>query len=135
MSWQSVIILVPEGQRASLEARFHGLDLNPDPVTGAERPPHQDGYAHCFDLSGHVLTDYAPEKLAEVRDRIGAPYAALVEYPSVDAARTVLRRVLPGVHGLVDTDHHEILRADDFLTLLDRFPDWDWHHRPSTELL
>ncbi|MFD5157282.1 hypothetical protein ACFWMJ_04305 [Streptomyces hawaiiensis] len=42
--------------------------------------------------------------------------------------------VLPGVDGLVDTNHHEVLQASEFLTLVDRFPGWDWRRQPSTDL-
>ncbi|MEU4129976.1 hypothetical protein [Streptomyces wuyuanensis] len=49
-------------------------------------------------------------------------------------ARALLRDVLPGVHGLVDTNQHEILQTSDFLTLLDRYPGWDWRRQPSTDL-
>jgi hypothetical protein len=52
----------------------------------------------------------------------------------MDAARAFLRDVLPGVDGLVDTNHHEILQARDFLTLVDRYPGWDWRRQPSTDL-
>ncbi|WP_327270199.1 hypothetical protein OG233_27730 [Streptomyces sp. NBC_01218] len=52
----------------------------------------------------------------------------------MDAARAFLREVLPGVDGLVDTNHFEILRASAFLALVERHPGWDWRRRPSTEV-
>jgi hypothetical protein len=63
------------------------------------------------------LTDYEPEELEQER-----------------AARAFLRDALPGVDGLVDTNHHEILQARDFLTLVDSHPGWDWRRQPSTDL-
>ncbi|MFF3291723.1 hypothetical protein [Streptomyces sp. NPDC003023] len=105
----------------------------PDTVTGDERL-HQHGYSYCIDLSGGILADYEPEELEQVRSRIGEPYAVYVSCQSMDAARAFLRDVLPGVDGLVDTNHHEILPANEFLTLVDRHPGWDWRRVPSTDL-
>ncbi|MFE2290529.1 hypothetical protein [Streptomyces sp. NPDC059452] len=105
----------------------------PDPVTGDERL-HRHGYAYCLDLSGGILTDYEPDELDQVTSSIGEPYAVYVSCQSMDAARAFLREVLPGVDGLVDTNHFEILPTSAFLTLLGRHPDWDWRRRPSTDL-
>ncbi|MER7812057.1 hypothetical protein [Streptomyces sp900116325] len=128
-----MIILVPAERRPSLEGRIRCLDLVPDPVTGDERL-HQHGYSYSIDLSGGILADYDPEELEQVTSRIGEPYAVYVSCESMDAARAFLREVLPGVDGLVDTNHFEILQASDFLTLVDRYPGWDWRCRPSTDL-
>lgn len=133
MSWPSVIILVAAERRPSLEGRIRSLELVHDPVTGGERL-HQYGYSYYIDLSGGILTDYESEELEQVKTQIGEPYAVYVSCQSMDAARVFLRDVLPGVDGLLDTNHHEILPADDFLTLLDRHPAWDWRRQPSTDL-
>lgn len=133
MSWPSVIILVPAERRPSLEGRIRRLELVPDPVTGDERL-HQHGYSYSIDLSGGILADYEPEELEQVTTRIGEPYAVYVSCESMDAARAFFREVLPGVDGLVDTNHYEILQASEFLTLVDRYPGWDWRRRPSTDL-
>ncbi|MFD5885055.1 hypothetical protein ACFWHQ_03595 [Streptomyces sp. NPDC060334] len=66
--------------------------------------------------------------------RIGEPYAAYVSCQSMDAARAFLRDVLPGLDGLVDTNHFEILQASEFLALVERRPDRDWRRQPSTDL-
>ncbi|MFJ1594906.1 hypothetical protein ACIOD0_32355 [Kitasatospora albolonga] len=105
----------------------------PDPVTGDERL-HRHGYAYCLDLSGGILADYEPDELDQVTSSIGEPYAVYVSCQSMDAARAFLREVLPGVDGLVDTNHFEILPTSGFLALMDRHPDWDWRRRPSTDL-
>lgn len=133
MSWPSVIILVPAEQRLSLEGRIRSLGPVPEPETGDERL-HRHGYSYCIDLSGGILADFEPQELEQVRTRIGEPYAVLVSSQSMDAARAFVRQVLPGMHGLVDTNHHEILQASEFLTLVERHPGWDWRRRPSTEL-
>ncbi|WP_405461125.1 hypothetical protein OG786_27340 [Streptomyces sp. NBC_00101] len=133
MSWPSVIILVPASRRRLLEQRIRAFGLVPDPVTGEDRLDRY-GYAYSLDLSGGILADYEPEELARVAHRIGEPYAAYVECQSMDAARAFLREVLPGVDGLVDTNHFEILRASVFLALVERHPGWDWRRRPSTEV-
>lgn len=133
MSWPSVIILVPAEQRPSLEGRIRAFGLVPDPVTGDERL-HRHGYSYCLDLSGGILADYEPDELDRVRTSIGEPYAVYLSCQSMDAARTFLRDVLPGVDDLVDTNHFEILPASGFLTLIDRHPDWDWRRQPSTHL-
>lgn len=54
--------------------------------------------------------------------------------PTLEAARTFLRDVLPGVNGLVDTDHSEILPASGFLALMERHPEWDWRRQPGKNL-
>ncbi|HET6356389.1 hypothetical protein [Streptomyces sp.] len=133
MSWPSVIILVPAEQRPSLERRIRAFELVPDPVTGDERL-HRHGYSYYIDLSGGILADYEPEELEQVTTRVGEPYAVYVSCQSMDAARAFLRDVLPGVDGLVDTNHYEILLASEFLTLVDRYPGWDWRRQPSTDL-
>ncbi|MFF5787930.1 hypothetical protein ACFY8P_23575 [Streptomyces sp. NPDC012693] len=66
--------------------------------------------------------------------QIGEPYAVYLSCQSMDAARAFPRDVLPGLHGLVDTNHYEILQASEFLTLVNRHPDWDWRRQPSTDL-
>ncbi|MFJ8853055.1 hypothetical protein [Streptomyces sp. NPDC102437] len=105
----------------------------PDPVTGDERL-HRHGHSYCIDLSGGILADYEPDEIEQVTTRIGEPYAVCVSCRSMDAARAFLRDVLPGVDGLVDTDHFEILRASEFLTLVDSHPGWDWRRQASTDL-
>lgn len=133
MSWPSVIILVPAERRPLLEGRFRAFELVPDPVTGGDRL-YRHGYSYCLDLSGGILVDYEREELDEVATRIGEPYAVYVSCQSMDAARALLREVLPGLDGLVDTNHDEILQASEFLTLVDRHPGWDWRRQPSTDL-
>ncbi|MFG6300909.1 hypothetical protein, partial [Streptomyces rochei] len=120
MSWPSVIILVPAERRPLLEGRIRALDLVPDAATGDDRL-HRHGYSHYIDLSGGILADYEREELDQVRTRIGEPYAVYVSCQSMDAARTLLRDVLPGLDGLVDTNHYEILQTSEFLKLLDRY--------------
>ncbi|MET8743263.1 hypothetical protein [Streptomyces sp. NPDC004728] len=105
----------------------------PDPVTGDERL-YLHGFSYYVDLSGGILADYEPEEIEQVTTRIGEPYAVYVSCQSMDAARAFLRDVLPGVDGLVDTNHFEILQASEFLTLVDRYPGWDWRRRASTDL-
>ncbi|WP_329384667.1 hypothetical protein [Streptomyces sp. NBC_01716] len=136
MSWPSVILLAPAERRASLEGRirsFESFELVPDSVTGDERL-HWHGYSYAIDLSGAILADYEPDELQQVTARIGEPYGVYVSCESMDAARVFLRQVLDGFDGLVDTNHFEILPANEFLTLVDRHPAWDWRRRPSTEL-
>ncbi|MFF2164380.1 hypothetical protein ACFVWP_27175 [Streptomyces sp. NPDC058175] len=130
-----MIILVPAERRRSLERGIRAFGLVPDPVTGDERL-HRHGYSYCIDLSGGILADYEPEELEQVQvtNGIGEPYAVYVSCQSMDAARVFLREVLPGVDGLVDTNHHEILPVSEFLTLVDRFPGWDWRRQSSTGL-
>ncbi|WP_328907872.1 hypothetical protein OG230_35465 [Streptomyces sp. NBC_00234] len=105
----------------------------PDSVTGHEKL-HWSGYSYYIDLSGGILAEYEPEELEQVRTQIGEPYAVYVSCQSMDAARAFLRRVLPDCTGLVDTNHFEILQADEFLVLVDRYPQWDWRRLPSTDL-
>lgn len=133
VSWPSAIVLVPAKRRPSLEGRIRSFDLEPDPATGDERL-HRHGYSYYIDLSGGILADYEPEELEQVTTRIGEPYAVYVSCQSMDAARALLRELLPGVDGLVDTNHFEILRASEFLALVDRYPGWDWRRQPSTDL-
>jgi hypothetical protein len=117
-----------------LEGRIRAFDLVPDPVTGDDRL-HRHGYSYYIDLSGGILADYEREELDQVMTQIGEPYAVYVSCQSTDAARALLREVLPGLGGLVDTNHHEILQASEFLTMLDRYPGWDWRRQPSTDLM
>lgn len=132
MSWPSAIVLAPVERRPFLEGLIRSFDLAPD-ATGDERL-HWHGYSYYLDLSGRILADYEPDELEEVRSQIGEPYGVYVSCESMDAARVFLRHVLDGFDGLIDTNHHEILPAHEFVALLDRHPDWDWRRQPSTEL-
>ncbi|MET8450903.1 hypothetical protein [Streptomyces sp. NPDC005209] len=105
----------------------------PDPTTGGERLQWQ-GYSYWFDLSGGILSDFEPEDLEEITARIGEPYGAYVSCESMDAARAFLRQVLTESTGLLDTNHHDVLPAGEFLDLLERHPQWDWRRVPSTDL-
>ncbi|MGW4390890.1 hypothetical protein [Streptomyces sp. NPDC004685] len=107
----------------------------PDPVTGDEKL-QRHGYSYYIDHSGGILADYEPEELEQVQvaNGIGEPYAGYVSCQSTDAARVFLRGVLPGVDGLVDTNHYEILPVREFLTLVDRFPGRDLRRQQSTAL-
>ncbi|MEU3450723.1 hypothetical protein AB0H29_26390 [Streptomyces thermolilacinus] len=134
MSWPSVIILVPVGRRLPLETRIRSLGVVPDPATGDERL-HWRGCSYHLDLSGGILADYETDELDEVAARIGEPpYAVYAACQSMDAARALLTEVLPGVDGLLDTNHHDVLDTGEFLRLLARFPHWDWRRTPSAEL-
>ncbi|WP_308377991.1 hypothetical protein [Streptomyces sp. ISL-98] len=128
-----MIILAPAEQRLSLETRIRSFGLAPDPATGCERLYWQ-GYSYYFDLSGDILDDFEPEDLEQITARIGEPYGAYVSCGSMDAARAFLGQVLPGFNGLLDTNHYEVLPADEFLDLLARHPQWDWRRIPSTDL-
>ncbi|MFD4131271.1 hypothetical protein [Streptomyces goshikiensis] len=116
-----------------LEGLIRSFDLAPDAATGDERL-HWHGYSYYLDLSGRILADYEPDELEEVRSQIGEPYGVYVSCESMDAARAFLRHVLDGFDGLIDTNHHEILLAHEFVAFLDRHPDWDWRRQPSTDL-
>ncbi|WP_405979336.1 hypothetical protein [Streptomyces sp. NBC_00158] len=116
-----------------LEGRIRSFELVADPVTGDDKL-HWRGYSYYIDLSGGILADYEGEELEEVKTRIGEPYAVYVSCQSMDAARAFLRDVLPGIDGLLDTNHFEILRASEFLALVERSPDWDWRRQPSTDV-
>ncbi|MFI0940311.1 hypothetical protein [Streptomyces sp. NPDC021020] len=133
MSWPTVIILAPTGRRPMLEERFRSFELEPEPPTGDERIYWQ-GYSYSVDLSGGILAEYESDELELVTTRIGEPYGVCVSCESMDAARALLRHVLDGFDGLIDTNHGEILWADEFLALLDEHPAWDWRRQPSAAL-
>jgi hypothetical protein len=128
-----VIVLAPVERRPLLEGLIRSFDLVPDAATGDDRL-HWHGYSYSLDLSGSILADYELDELEEVRSQIGEPYGVYVSCESMNAARAFLRRVLDGFGGLIDTNHHEILPAHEFVALLDRHPDWDWRRQPSTDL-
>ncbi len=133
MSWPSVIILAPVEERPLLESRIRSFGLVPDPVTGGGRL-HWQEYSYCVDLSGGIMADYEPEEVEQIASRIGEPYGVYVSCQSMDAARALLGQVLPDFDGLVDTDHYDILPAVEFLSLLFRYPRWDWRRVPSADL-
>lgn len=114
-------------------SRIRAFELVPDPVTGDDRL-HWHGYSYSIDLSGGILTDYESDELDQVTTRVGKPYAVYVSCQSMGAARAFLGDVLPGLDGLVDTSHYEILQASEFLTLVNCHPDWDWRRQPSTDI-
>jgi hypothetical protein len=133
MSWPPVIILSPVDERPSLEALIRYFGLAPDPLTDGDIL-YWRGYSYGFDLSGRILADFEPEELDEITARFGDPYGAYVSCESMDAARSFLSRTLRGFTGLVDTNHYDVLPADEFLALLARHPRWDWRRTPSADL-
>lgn len=122
------------GQRRALEARIRSFGLVPDPLREGGEFLHRRGYSYSLDLSGDILADFEPEDLDEITARIGEPYGVYVSCQSMDAARALLREVLRGFDGLIDTNHFEVLSAQEFLAVLARHPEWDWRRTPSTEL-
>ncbi|MGW5247645.1 hypothetical protein ACWEQN_28080 [Streptomyces sp. NPDC004129] len=62
----------------------------------------------------------------EVRHRIGAFQAILLEYSGVSCIRDLLSEVIQGVSGLVDTNFGEMVEYDEVLARFRREPLWDW---------
>ncbi|MFF0075621.1 hypothetical protein [Streptomyces sp. NPDC005494] len=133
MSWPSVIVLAPTERSSSFEDPIRALGVFPDPATGAERL-HWQEYSYYLDLTGGILADFEQEELEHIAELIGEPRGFYVSGQSMDAIRALLGHLLPGFHGLVDTDHGDILPAHEFLGLLGRYPRWDWRRVPRADV-
>ncbi|MFH9072787.1 hypothetical protein [Streptomyces alboflavus] len=78
------------------------------------------------DLSGDVLAEFDEQELAEIGDKLGEFSAVLLEYRDVPCVRGLLREILPGLVGLIDTNFGEILEYGRVLERFEHEPDWDW---------
>ncbi|MER8001773.1 hypothetical protein [Streptomyces sp. NPDC095613] len=78
------------------------------------------------DSSGDVIGEFDEEEIDEISGRFTEFSAILIEYQGVACIRELLVNVLPGVRGVLDTNHGEFL---DYEEVLERFrsnPEWDW---------
>lgn len=133
MSWPSVVVLAPAELGSSFEEPIRALGVFPDPATGAERL-HWREYSYYLDFTGGILSDFEQEELDRITALIGEPRGFYVSGQSMEAIRALLGHLLPGFRGLVDTDHGDLLPAEEFLALLGRFPRWDWRRVPRKDI-
>lgn len=77
-------------------------------------------------VSGDVLDEFDEDELAEIAARLGEFRAVLVEYHDAACIRQLLRDVLPGIRGVLDTNHGEFRDYRTALERLDQDPSWDW---------
>ncbi|MGK4597672.1 hypothetical protein [Amycolatopsis sp. w19] len=79
-----------------------------------------------IDLSDRVLSDYDELELKEIADRLGEFGSILLEYSDVSCLRPLLKVVLVGLTGILDTNFGELIDYVEVLERFDRESSWDW---------
>ncbi|GLW90427.1 hypothetical protein [Actinokineospora globicatena] len=77
-------------------------------------------------VTDSVKSDFDDDELAEVDARVGAFASVMLEYRGTACVRSLLETVLPGLTGVLDTDHGQLLDFAEVLARFSREPDWDW---------
>ncbi|MCG8917727.1 hypothetical protein L6E12_18260 [Actinokineospora sp. PR83] len=78
------------------------------------------------DLSANVIEEFEQDELAEIAGRLGEFDPVSLEYSGVPCVRKLLKAVLPGLTGLLDTNFGELVGFDEVLARFVAEPDWDW---------
>ena len=134
MSWPSVVLLASAHECAAIEAEVRSLGVGKDPLSDGDFL-HWNGL-DALDFSGDVLSDFEPEDIEDMRQRIGEePRAIYVSCQSMDAARTLLTFTLRNFSGLIDTNHGDVIEFAEFVDLVEKHPQWDWRRTEVAELL
>ncbi|WP_405767297.1 hypothetical protein [Streptomyces sp. NBC_01538] len=135
MSWPSVVLLASAHECAAIEAEVRSLGVGKDPLSDGDFL-HWNGNSYALDFSGDVLSDFEPEDIEDMRQRIGEePRAIYVSCQSMDAARTLLTFTLRNFSGLIDTNHGDVIEFAEFVDLVEKHPQWDWRRTEVAELL
>jgi hypothetical protein len=135
MSWPSVVLLASAHECAAIEAEVRSLGVGKDPLSDGDFL-HWNGNSYALDFSGDVLSDFEPEDIEDMRQRIGEePRAIYVSCQSMDAARMFLSFTLRNFSGLIDTNHGDVLEFAEFVDLVEKHPQWDWRRTEVAELL
>lgn len=120
----TIVLLSPTNDHQELVTRLRGVGSYSEGAIF----DHLD-WRECrfgVDISGDVIAEFDEEEIAEIREELGEFNAILVEYPDMACVRDLLVEVIPGVRGVLDTNHGELLGYD---TVLERFHQdrsWDW---------
>lgn len=73
-----------------------------------------------------IIEDYDEDELAVVRRHVAQPVAFVLEFSDLDFGKQLLAALVSGEPCLVDNNHGDILRGQDFLDQLRERPSWDW---------
>ncbi|MFD3514196.1 hypothetical protein [Streptomyces sp. NPDC058657] len=120
----TIVLLSPTSDHQELAARLRRVGSYSDGAIF----DHLD-WRECrfgVDVSGDVIGDFDEEEIAEIREELGEFNAILVEYPDMACIRDLLAEVIPGVRGILDTNHGELLGYEAVLNRFHRDPSWDW---------
>ncbi|KNB49776.1 hypothetical protein AC230_23655 [Streptomyces caatingaensis] len=84
-------------------------------------------YRFGVDTSEGVLRGFDKDELDEISHRFdGGFQAILLEYSGVRCIRGLLRAILQGASGLLDTNYGELVEYEEVLARFLREPLWDW---------
>ncbi|MGW4851651.1 hypothetical protein ACWEPZ_10520 [Streptomyces sp. NPDC004288] len=120
----TIVLLSPTSDHQELVARLRGVGSY---IEGAIFD-HLD-WRECrfgVDVSGDVIDEFDEEEIVEIHEELGEFKAVLVEYSDMACIRELLGEVIPGVRGVLDTNHGELLGYDTVLERFLRDPSWDW---------
>ncbi|GHC54930.1 hypothetical protein [Streptomyces cinnamoneus] len=120
----TIVLLSPLDGHRELTARLHraGRSTAGPVLDRLERGEHVFG----VDVSNDVLDEFEAEEITGISARLGEFGAVLLEYPDVPSVRDLLREVIHGMSGLLDTNHGQLLEFADVLDRFRRDPLWDW---------
>ncbi|WP_370943262.1 hypothetical protein AB5J62_29750 [Amycolatopsis sp. cg5] len=77
------------------------------------------------DVSGDVLTEYKETETAQFAQLLGQFHAVLLGFDEGTGARPLLRDLLPGLEGIVDTGGTELLGYEEVLIRFHDDPCWN----------
>ncbi|MEW1725219.1 hypothetical protein [Streptomyces sp. NPDC093109] len=120
----TIVLLSPASDYRELSNRLRasGLYNEGDIFDFLDRGPCR----FSVDFSGDVIGEFDDGEIDKIFEKLGEFNAILIEYPGVACVRDLLMEVIPGVRGILDTNHGEFLGYDEVLERFGRDRDWDW---------
>ncbi|WP_371548847.1 hypothetical protein OG266_27130 [Streptomyces sp. NBC_00554] len=76
-----------------------------------------------FDGTGDVVSEYDSEELSEITALVRDFKASLVEYENATCRNNFILRMLPGLHGVVDTNFGDTVPYSELIDWIARNPE------------
>ncbi|MEF2529218.1 MULTISPECIES: hypothetical protein [Streptomyces] len=120
----TIVLLSPASDHQELVARLRAAGS----YSEGEIFDHLDRGECRFgvDLSGEVIDEFDEEETVGISEKLGEFNAVLLEYSEMACVRDLLMGVIPGIRGILDTNHGELLDYENVLERFRRNPSWDW---------
>ena len=116
----TMVLFTRSSDSAELKRRIKSL---PDHLFGEYFDYYTvEGSVLGVDSSGDVVDEYDEEELSAIEAALGEFETITVEYDDESGRDSFLRKVLPGLHGILDTNYGEILSYRDVLQWVTEHP-------------
>ena len=120
----TIVLLSPPEDHSRIVARIQQVDTYSE--GGLIDRLDRGGCSFGVEVSGDVMGEFDEEEVREIRQRIGEFRAITLEYSGVSCIRDLLGEIIPGVSGLLDTNHGELVEYGEVLERFRQEPHWDW---------